>query len=128
MGCFQSKKNLSKIGPQKGLWVVSDTPNQSDTVFSDIHCHYSLGKTLSSVVGQTRLATVRESGENCVVKTISKGASVCYERVQALKELDCPHVARLLDFLGGGTAGLVCAMGAVGLGARVALVERHLLG
>jgi pyruvate/2-oxoglutarate dehydrogenase complex dihydrolipoamide dehydrogenase (E3) component len=30
--------------------------------------------------------------------------------------------------IGGGTAGLVCAMGAAGLGARVALVERHLLG
>src|SRR5688572_11844155 len=30
--------------------------------------------------------------------------------------------------LGGGTAGLVSAMGAAGLGARVALVERHLLG
>jgi pyruvate/2-oxoglutarate dehydrogenase complex dihydrolipoamide dehydrogenase (E3) component len=30
--------------------------------------------------------------------------------------------------LGGGTAGLVCAMGAAGLGARVALVERALLG
>jgi pyruvate/2-oxoglutarate dehydrogenase complex dihydrolipoamide dehydrogenase (E3) component len=30
--------------------------------------------------------------------------------------------------LGGGTAGLVCAMGAAGLGARVAIVERHLLG
>ena len=30
--------------------------------------------------------------------------------------------------LGGGTAGLVCAMGAAGLGARVALVERVLLG
>ena len=33
-----------------------------------------------------------------------------------------------LVVLGGGTAGLVCAMGAAGLGARVALVERHLLG
>jgi pyruvate/2-oxoglutarate dehydrogenase complex dihydrolipoamide dehydrogenase (E3) component len=33
-----------------------------------------------------------------------------------------------LVVLGGGTAGLVSAMGAVGLGARVALVERHLLG
>ncbi len=30
--------------------------------------------------------------------------------------------------IGGGTAGLVCAAGAAGLGARVALVERHLLG
>jgi pyruvate/2-oxoglutarate dehydrogenase complex dihydrolipoamide dehydrogenase (E3) component len=30
--------------------------------------------------------------------------------------------------LGAGTAGLVCAAGAAGLGARVALVERHLLG
>lgn len=30
--------------------------------------------------------------------------------------------------LGGGTAGLVAAAGAAGLGARVALVERHLLG
>jgi pyruvate/2-oxoglutarate dehydrogenase complex dihydrolipoamide dehydrogenase (E3) component len=30
--------------------------------------------------------------------------------------------------VGGGTAGLVCAMGAAGLGARVALVERALLG
>ena len=30
--------------------------------------------------------------------------------------------------IGGGTAGLVCAMGAAGLGARVALVERGLLG
>jgi pyruvate/2-oxoglutarate dehydrogenase complex dihydrolipoamide dehydrogenase (E3) component len=30
--------------------------------------------------------------------------------------------------VGGGTAGLVSAMGAAGLGARVALVERHLLG
>lgn len=33
-----------------------------------------------------------------------------------------------LVVLGGGTAGLVCAMGAVGLGARVAIVERHRLG
>lgn len=33
-----------------------------------------------------------------------------------------------LIVLGGGTAGLVCAMGAAGLGARVALVERALLG
>jgi pyruvate/2-oxoglutarate dehydrogenase complex dihydrolipoamide dehydrogenase (E3) component len=33
-----------------------------------------------------------------------------------------------LVVIGGGTAGLVCAAGAVGLGARVALVERHLLG
>src|SRR3970040_860878 len=30
--------------------------------------------------------------------------------------------------LGGGTAGLVSAVGAAGLGARVALVERHFLG
>ncbi len=33
-----------------------------------------------------------------------------------------------LVVLGGGPAGLVAAMGAAGLGARVALVERHLLG
>ena len=33
-----------------------------------------------------------------------------------------------LVVLGGGTAGLVCAAGAAGLGARVALVERQLLG
>lgn len=33
-----------------------------------------------------------------------------------------------LVVLGGGTAGLVSAMGAAGLGARVALVEQHLLG
>lgn len=33
-----------------------------------------------------------------------------------------------LVVLGGGTAGLVSAVGAAGLGARVALVERHLLG
>ena len=33
-----------------------------------------------------------------------------------------------LVVLGGGTAGLVSAMGAAGLGATVALVERHLLG
>lgn len=33
-----------------------------------------------------------------------------------------------LVVIGGGTAGLVCAMGAAGLGARVALIERHLLG
>lgn len=33
-----------------------------------------------------------------------------------------------LTVIGGGTAGLVCAVGAAGLGARVALVERHLLG
>ena len=30
--------------------------------------------------------------------------------------------------IGGGTAGLVCAAGAAALGARVALIERHLLG
>ena len=30
--------------------------------------------------------------------------------------------------IGGGTAGLVCAVGAAGLGARVALVERARLG
>ncbi len=33
-----------------------------------------------------------------------------------------------LVVLGGGTAGLVCAVGAAGLGAKVALIERHLLG
>lgn len=33
-----------------------------------------------------------------------------------------------LVVIGGGTAGLVTAIGAAGLGARVALVERHLLG
>lgn len=33
-----------------------------------------------------------------------------------------------LVVIGGGTAGLVAAMGAAGLGAKVALVERHLLG
>src|SRR5688572_12099128 len=33
-----------------------------------------------------------------------------------------------LVVIGGGTAGLVSAAGAAGLGARVALVERHLLG
>jgi pyruvate/2-oxoglutarate dehydrogenase complex dihydrolipoamide dehydrogenase (E3) component len=33
-----------------------------------------------------------------------------------------------LVVVGGGTAGLVCAAGAAALGARVALVERHLLG
>ena len=33
-----------------------------------------------------------------------------------------------LVVLGGGTAGLVAAAGAAGLGARVALIERHLLG
>ena len=41
-----------------------------------------------------------------------------------------PAPAPVYDLIaiGGGTAGLVCAMGAAGLGARVALVERHLLG
>ena len=41
-----------------------------------------------------------------------------------------PNPAAKYDLLvlGGGTAGLVSAMGAAGLGARVALVERHLLG
>ena len=41
-----------------------------------------------------------------------------------------PRAAATYDLvvLGGGTAGLVSAMGAAGLGARVALVERHLLG
>src|SRR5438105_6330412 len=33
-----------------------------------------------------------------------------------------------LAVIGGGTAGLVAAAGAAGLGARVALVEKHLLG
>ena len=41
-----------------------------------------------------------------------------------------PAPAPLYDLvvIGGGTAGLVCAAGAAGLGARVALIERHLLG
>ena len=41
-----------------------------------------------------------------------------------------PEPAAKYDLLviGGGTAGLVSAVGAAGLGARVALVERHLLG
>lgn len=41
-----------------------------------------------------------------------------------------PAPAGLYDLvvLGGGTAGLVSAVGAAGLGARVALVERHMLG
>lgn len=41
-----------------------------------------------------------------------------------------PEPAPIYDMvvLGGGTAGLVCAAGAAGLGARVAIVERALLG
>jgi pyruvate/2-oxoglutarate dehydrogenase complex dihydrolipoamide dehydrogenase (E3) component len=39
-----------------------------------------------------------------------------------------PHGRYHLVVIGGGTAGLVTAMGAVGLGARVALVERGYLG
>ena len=39
-----------------------------------------------------------------------------------------PHAVYDLVVVGGGTAGLVSAVGAAGLGARVALVERHLLG
>src|SRR5258705_2779427 len=37
-----------------------------------------------------------------------------------------PRYSRVV--IGGGTAGLVAAAGAAGLGARVALIERHLLG
>ncbi len=33
-----------------------------------------------------------------------------------------------LVVIGGGTAGLICAAGAAGLGAKVALIERHLMG
>ena len=39
-----------------------------------------------------------------------------------------PHAVYDLVVVGGGTAGLVSAVGAAGLGARVALAERHLLG
>ncbi|MFZ5584894.1 MAG: mercuric reductase [Thermodesulfobacteriota bacterium] len=39
-----------------------------------------------------------------------------------------PQARYNLVVVGGGTAGLVCAAGAAGLGARVALVERHLMG
>ena len=39
-----------------------------------------------------------------------------------------PRARYHLVVVGGGTAGLVAAAGAAGLGARVALVERHLLG
>jgi pyruvate/2-oxoglutarate dehydrogenase complex dihydrolipoamide dehydrogenase (E3) component len=41
-----------------------------------------------------------------------------------------PRAARSYDLIvvGGGTAGLVAAVGAAGLGAKVALIERHLLG
>src|ERR687898_982153 len=39
-----------------------------------------------------------------------------------------PHPLYDLVVIGGGTAGLVCAAGAAGLGARVALVERARLG
>src|SRR5687767_2036963 len=39
-----------------------------------------------------------------------------------------PKAAYDLVVIGGGTAGLVCAAGAAGLGARVALVERARLG
>src|SRR5512140_3920337 len=39
-----------------------------------------------------------------------------------------PAACYNLVVIGAGTAGLVCAAGAAGLGARVALIERHLLG
>lgn len=39
-----------------------------------------------------------------------------------------PAACYNLVVIGGGTAGLVCAAGAAGLGAKVALIERHLMG
>ncbi len=39
-----------------------------------------------------------------------------------------PATCYNLVVIGGGTAGLICAAGAAGLGAKVALIERHLLG
>src|ERR1700721_2007206 len=39
-----------------------------------------------------------------------------------------PHSRYQLVVIGGGPAGLICAAGAAGLGAKVALVERDLLG
>src|SRR5687768_18555526 len=39
-----------------------------------------------------------------------------------------PHGRYNLVVIGAGTAGLVSAAGAAGLGAKVALVERHLMG
>ena len=51
------------------------------------------------------------------------------EQVRPADWVNPAPVARYnLVVLGAGTAGLVCAAGAAGLGAKVALVERHLLG
>src|ERR687891_2458758 len=47
---------------------------------------------------------------------------------RSLKPPPAPAPRYNLVVIGGGTAGLVTAVGAAGLGAKVALVERHLLG
>ena len=107
-----------------------------------------LAATVTVTVFVTRLARkalAKKIGNNAIVQNLKGIMSVPSDPVQ-ITPADA-HNARLVSYvhpldwqnptpapcynlvvIGAGTAGLVTAAGAAGLGAKVALVERHLLG
>ena len=59
----------------------------------------------------------------CMCQRLCACSRACCHCFQA-----CCYSWLVLVVIGGGSAGLVAAAGAAGLGAKVALIERHLLG
>src|SRR5688572_27872117 len=78
----------------------------------------------------SRLGLCHHPGQEDRMRLAEDDANDTLDSLVRPSEWENPQPQRTYDFvvIGGGTAGLVCAVGAAGLGARVALVERARLG
>jgi pyruvate/2-oxoglutarate dehydrogenase complex dihydrolipoamide dehydrogenase (E3) component len=121
--------------------------DSSAELYQQVLKYMGLLATIAVVVVVTRMArkALREAEGNAARPCLDSDHKAT--PVSAMMLVDDPHDQQLIEnchpprwvnptpagkynlvVIGAGTAGLVCAAGAVGLGAKVALIERSLLG
>ncbi len=85
---------------------------------------------MQAVIGRPAIGTDRTArGQTMLLQPDTEENRELTANVQPPEWVNPQPVGRYnLVVIGGGTAGLVCAAGAAGLGAKVALIERRLLG